>query len=151
MERFQIRTLALSFKMFVGLFLCVMGLSYLTLLGSIWIDTEMKISFIIEGYGLFESMELVEHSFKYIFWFIGIFGIMGFVFMMTSYPETLKRIFAVIVPLLIVSDVSSMWFIRFSNFFAWQLYVSGFLLAGSFLVMFLLIQYDLWSKAKEGE
>lgn len=146
MELVKIKEMPLSVKLFVSLILCVVGLSYLTLLGSIWIDTEMKISMIIEGYGSFEVIELIEHSFKYIFWFICTFIITVSIFLLTSYPDKLKRVFAVLVPLFIVSDIGSMWLIGYCSFFAWQLYVSGLTLASCFLAMFLLIQYDLWLK-----
>jgi hypothetical protein len=148
MGLFKLKEMPLSVKLFTSLILCVVGLSYLTLLGSIWIDTEMKISNIIEGYGSFETIELIEHSFKYIFWFICTFTITISIFLLTSYSDKLKRIFAVLVPLFIVSDIGSMWLIRYCSFFAWQLYISGLTLATSFLTMFLLIQYDLWLKKK---
>lgn len=146
MPRIKLNQGAFSSKSFISLLLCLVGLSYLTLLGSIWIDTEMRISNVIEAYSSFEFIELIEHSFKYILWFICIFTIVVGIFLLTSYPEKVKRIFAVSTPLFIVSDIGSMWFIGYSNFFAWQLYLSGFILAVSFLVMFLLIQYDLWFK-----
>lgn len=146
MQVIKLKDAPLSIRIFISLLLCVIGLSYLTLLGSIWVDTEMKVSSIIEGYGTFEFIELVEHSFKYIFWFIGTFTITVSIFLLTSYPEKLKIIFAIVVPLFIVSDIGSMWLIRYCSFFAWQLYVSGLILAACFLTMFLLIQYDLWCK-----
>lgn len=146
MELIKLKDAPLSIRLFIGLLLCLIGLSYLTLLGSIWIDTEMKVSNIIEGYGSFESIELIEHSFKYLFWFICTFAIVGCLFLLTSYPERLKRVFGVLVPLFIVCDIGSMWVIRYFDFFAWQLYASGLILAASFLTMFLLIQYDLWFK-----
>ena len=106
----------------------------------------MKIANIIEGYGSFESIELVEHSFKYMYWFMGIFGMTGFLFLLTCYPEYLKRSFAVVTPVFIILDISAAWLIRYHDFFAFQLMVSGFVLGSCFLVMFLLIQYDLWLK-----
>ena len=135
-----------SFKLFISLLMCVLGLCYLTFLGSIWNDTEMKIAMIIEGYGTFDSIELVEHSFKYMYWFLGTFGVTGFVFLLTCYPEKLKRIFAAVTPIFIILDISAAWLIRYHDIFAWQLMVSGFVLATCFLAMFLLIQYDLWLK-----
>jgi hypothetical protein len=106
----------------------------------------MKIANVIEGYGSFEFIELIEHSFKYIFWFICTFTITVSVFLLTSYTEKIKRVFAVLIPLFIISDIGSMWLIRYCSFFAWQLYASGLILATSFLIMFLLTQYDLWLK-----
>ena len=146
MEFPKLKDISIATRLFISLMLCLVGLSYLTLLLGIWIDTEMKISYIIEGYGDFEFIELVEHSFRYIFWFIGTFGITVSIFLLTAWSEKLKILFAVAVPLLIISDVGSMWFIRYSDFFAFQLSFSGLMLAICFLSMFLLIQYDLWLK-----
>lgn len=148
MELVKLKEMPLSLRAFISLILCVIGLSYLTLLGSIWVDTEMKISKIIEAYGSFEFSELIEHSFKYIFWFIGTFTITVLIFLFTSYPGKLKRFFSFLVPLLIISDIGSMWLIRYwsKGWFSWQLYLSGMSLAGLFLLMFILINYDLWSK-----
>jgi len=144
MALINFRGMSSSFKIFVSSFLCLLGLSYLMLLSSIWIDTEMNLAYIVEGYGSFEFMELVEHTFKYLFWFIGTFSITLFLFLQTSWPERLKQVFTAVVPLFIISDMGSMWLIRYSPFFAKQLMVSGILLAISFLALFLLIQYDLW-------
>lgn len=144
MEIPKLRDIPLTVKLFISLLLCLVSLSYLMLLSGIWIDTEMKVANIIEGYGDFEFIELTEHSFKYLFWFIGAFGVTVSLFLMSSWPEKMKRFFAVAVPILIISDLGSMWLIRYSDFFAWQLYVSGALLAASFFVMFLTIQLDLW-------
>lgn len=144
MTLIKLKDLPQSIKVFVSFLLCLLGLSYLTLLSSIWIDTEMKIPYIIEGYGSFEFIELAEHSFKYIFWFIGTFGITVSLFLLTSGSERVKRFFAMAVPLLIVSDIGSMWLIRYSPVFAYQLYASGVMLAVSFLVLFVLIQSELW-------
>ncbi len=148
MEVAKLKEMPLSVRVFVSLILCVIGLSYLTLLGSVWVDTEMKISNIMEAYGSFEFTELIEHSFKYIFWFICIFTITVSVLLLTSYPEKLKRFFSFLVPLLIISDIGSMWLIRYWSraWFSWQLYLSGMSLAVLFLIMFLLINYDIWLK-----
>ncbi len=167
MKDFRIKNAPLSIKLFVSLMLCVLALSYLPLLGSIWLDTEMKISRVIEGYGGkveseeeadeedeyyeedeegFLSYELTENSFKYMHWFVATFVMSISVMMMTSWPEKLKMLFAVVGPVFIVTDIGAMWFIRYHNFFAYQLYVSGSILATAFFVMFLLIQYDLWLK-----
>ena len=116
MEWPQVREMPLSVRVFAGLLLCVAALGYLTFLGSIWIDTGMRIGNVIEGYGSFEAIELTHHSFKYIFWFMGTFAVADLVFLLTSWPERLKRFFAVSAPLLIVSDIGSMWLIRYSSF-----------------------------------
>jgi hypothetical protein len=133
-----------SFRLFVSLMLCVVSLSYLALLSGIAFDTEMKVGLIIEAYQTFDTIELIEHTIKYLPLYIGVFGVTLFLFMFTSYPEKMKRMFACLVPMAIVSDVASMWLIRYNTFFGWQLFVSGLVLAFSFLTLFLLIQRDLW-------
>ncbi len=144
MEKIKLRNMPLSVKIFVSLMLCIAGLSYLTLLGSIYIDTDLKVVNIIKGYADMEYMELTAHSFKYIFWFFGMFSIVGASFLLTSYSEKVKRVFATIVPLFIVSDIGSMWLVSKSHWFAYQLFASGAVLATSFLTMFLLAQYEIW-------
>ncbi len=146
MEFMKLKDAPLSMRLFLGLFLYILGISYLSLLSGIWIDTKMKIANIAEGYSLFEISELVEHSFKYLSWFISTFGIVVTLFLLTSWDEKLKRFFAVLIPVLIILDMGSMWLIRYSSFFSWQLFVAGFLLALSFFAMFTLIQIDLWGK-----
>ncbi|MDP3921223.1 MAG: hypothetical protein Q8R76_10520 [Candidatus Omnitrophota bacterium] len=135
----------LSIKLFISLMLCVAGLAYVTLIASIWSDTGLSISVIAEAYGSMEPIEFIQHSFRYMFWFTGIFVMTAVPFFLTAYPEKLKRAVAVVIPLLIVSDIGSAWLIRYHAFFAWQLSVTGALLAACFLLMFSLIQYDLWS------
>ncbi|MEW6009089.1 MAG: hypothetical protein AB1629_05615 [Candidatus Omnitrophota bacterium] len=144
----KLRDLELSSKLFISLFLCLTGLSYITLLLHIWVDTAMKVSMITESYGTFEFSELVGHAHTYIFWFILTFAPVITIFLFTSFAETLKRFFAVIPMLLIVSDVGSMWLIRYwaKIWFSWQLYFSGLLLAALFLAMFVLINFDIWLK-----
>ncbi len=136
--------LPVSMKIFVSSFICIIGLSYCALLGNIWLETEMSIPLIIEGYGDFESMGLIDHSFRYLSWFAATFAITVLLFLLTRASESLKRIFATTIPLLILSDIGSAWLIRYNDIFAWQLALSGFMLALSFLTMFLYVQYDLW-------
>lgn len=131
-------------KFFVSLMLCLLGANYLLVLTQIWLDTGMTIEGILGAYRGFEPGELVEHSAKYLFWFLGTFGAGGFLFLTTAHKEKVKKFFAVLVPVSIVSDIGSMWLIRYSDWFAWQLFGSGFVLAGSFLAMFCLIQNELW-------
>lgn len=144
----KLGTSALSTKLFVTLFLCLTGLSYITLLLHIWVDTEMKVSLVMQGYGTFEFTELVNQAHKYIFWFLVTWTPLVAIFLVTSFGEGVKRFFAVVPMLLIVSDVGSMWLIRYWNklWFSWQLYLSGSALALLFFAMFLLINYDLWLK-----
>lgn len=148
MNNFRLKNLPLSTRLFISLFLCLTGLSYITLLLHIWVDTQMKVSMVMESYGTFEFSELAEHAHRYIFWFILTFAPTVAVFLATSFSEKLKRFFAIVPMLLIVSDIGSMWLIRYWSkvWFSWQLYLSGLFLAGLFLLMFILINYDLWLK-----
>jgi hypothetical protein len=107
-------------------------------------DTHMQIGEIAQGYRTFETVELIEHSFKFLFWFIGAFGITGTFFLMTTFPEGAKKFLAVFIPLGIISDIGSMWLVKFSNWFAYQMYFSGVFLAASFLFMFVVVQKELW-------
>ncbi|PJC48410.1 MAG: hypothetical protein CO035_03650 [Candidatus Omnitrophica bacterium CG_4_9_14_0_2_um_filter_42_8] len=148
MANFKLKDLPLSAKLFISLFLCVMGLSYITLLLHIWVDTEMKVSMIMESYGAFEFSELVDNAHRYIFWFALTFAPVVALLFFTSFGEKLKRFFAVLPMLMIVSDIGSMWLTRYlsKTWFSWQLYLSGMSLAALFLIMFLLINYDIWFK-----
>jgi glucan phosphoethanolaminetransferase (alkaline phosphatase superfamily) len=133
-----------SMKLFMSLMLLVAGLAYFAFLASIWQDTEMKIPLIVEAYGSMESLELIQHSFQYLFWFFGIFAVTGTCFLLTRYREKIKRRLALAVPLLILADIGSAWLIRYHTGFAAGMYLCGVLLALSFLLMFGMIQYDLW-------
>ena len=151
MKELKLKEAPASVRWFVSLILCVIGLSYLTMLAGIWFDTNMKIALIMEGYGTFEAMELARHSHEYLFWFLFHFIAVMTIFFFTSYSEKIKKFFAVFVPVFIVSDIGSMWLIPFvSKGFAWQLFISGLVLAFFFLTMFLLIYYDIWFK-KSGQ
>lgn len=137
-----------SWKLFVSFQLLVVACCYLSLLGSIWTDTQMKITNIVDGYGSMESLELIHHSFQYLFWFLGVFTITGALFLLSSQAEKLKRFFSVLVPLLILADIGSAWGVPHNPSFAWTMFASGLLLALSFSVMFILIQWDLWRPQK---
>ncbi|PIQ87476.1 MAG: hypothetical protein COV73_03360 [Candidatus Omnitrophica bacterium CG11_big_fil_rev_8_21_14_0_20_43_6] len=121
--------------------MCVLGLSYIPLLLNIWIDTQMQVCNIQQAYGTFEFAELVEHTGKYISWFAFTFGFAVLTLLLgTDYSEKIKSVVAVVPFILIVSDIGSMWLIRFApGIFCWQLWLSGFLLATCFLIIFLLV------------
>jgi len=138
--------LPLGAKLFVSLFLCLLGLAYVSFLAGIWIDTGMRVSLIAEAYRDMSAMELVTHSFRYLAWFAAAFAAAGGVFLFTSYPERWKLLFSLWVPVWIVSDIGAVWLIRYADIFAWQLFVSGLVLAAMFLVLFILVQRDLWLK-----
>ncbi len=143
-ENIQLKNLSLPTRLFISLILILLGINYLFLLFSIWLDTRMDIAMIIEGYRSFEAAELLEHSFKYLYWFIGAFGISVGLFLFSSHPQKVKTFFVMATPLLVLSDIGSMWAVRFSSWFAVQMYLSGFLLAVSFLALFVLLQKELW-------
>lgn len=130
----------ISTKLFVVSFMCVLGLNYIPLLLNIWIDTGMKVAPVMEAYSGFEFAELVEHSGRYISWFVFTFGLAVLTFLTaTNYSQKIKSVFSVLPFVLIISDIGSMWLIRYvSKIFAWQLWFSGFSLAVCFLVIFLL-------------
>ncbi|OIO35178.1 MAG: hypothetical protein AUJ74_06965 [Candidatus Omnitrophica bacterium CG1_02_44_16] len=143
-----------STKLFVASFMCVLGLSYIPLLLSIWIDTEMKVCNIQQAYGGFEFAEMVEHTGKHISWFAFTFGLAVLTFLLTTnYSQKVKSVFAVLPFVLIISDIGSMWLIRFApKIFCWQLWFSGFLLAICFLTIFLLTVINvLFRKCEQGE
>jgi len=140
-----------SVKLFANFALILASLCYLSLLASIWFDTQMSIALITEGYGDMDPIELVQHTLRYSLWFFSIFVIMGGLFMTTRFKEGVKRVVAITVPLLVISDLGAAWLVKFGPLFAWQLWISGFCLALSFLVLFVLIQYDLWVRPKRTE
>ncbi|MFZ5800375.1 MAG: hypothetical protein ACOY3D_03230 [Candidatus Omnitrophota bacterium] len=140
-----------STRLFVVSFMCVLGLSYIPLLLNIWIDTQMKIGNIQQAYGTFEFAELVEHTGRYISWFAFTFGFAVLTLILcTDYSEKIKSIFAVLPFILIVSDIGSMWLIRYAApIFCWQLWFSGLSLAICFLAIFwLTIRHVLFVKCK---
>ena len=143
-EPIRLRNLPLPTRLFISLIVSLLGINYLFLLLSIWMDTRMDIAMIIEGYRSFETVELLEHSFKYLFWFIGAFGVSVGLFLFSSYSQKIKTFFVMVTPFLVISDIGSMWAVRFSSWFAIQMYFSGFLLAVSFLALFILLQKELW-------
>lgn len=138
--------LPLGAKFFVSLFLCGLGGAYVSFLGGIWFDTGMRISLIAEAYRGMSAMELTAHTFRYLTWFTEAFGVLGAAFLFTSTAERWKIFFSGWVPVWVLSDIGAAWLIGRSEFFAWQLFVSGFVLAATFLLIFILVQRDLWLK-----
>ena len=133
-------------RLFVSLFLCVLGLAYASLLAQIGLDTEMRVPLIADAYRGFGPGEFVAHALQYLSWFIVAFGASLGALLATSYSEKIK-IFAVIwTPAWIVLDVGGVWLIRYHDAFARLLFVSGLVLALTFLVFFCLVQYDIWLK-----
>ncbi|PIQ85311.1 MAG: hypothetical protein COV74_09355 [Candidatus Omnitrophica bacterium CG11_big_fil_rev_8_21_14_0_20_45_26] len=133
-----------SLKWFVSGMLVVAGASYLSLLASIWHDTGFSTTLISEAYGSMGTIELTEHSLKYLLWFLVIFSSTGALFFLTKAPERLKILLAVLIPILILSDIGSAWLIIYHDVYVKVMWLSGFLLAVFFMTMVVFIQRDLW-------
>lgn len=134
-------------KLFMTTLLCMVGLVYLSLLLHIWQDTEMKPALIAKAYGSMESLELADHTHKYLpYYALYLLALPAALFMFTGYSEKIKRIFAVLPFLLIIIDIGAMWLIPYVNqvFFSWVLTFAGTFLALTFLVLYLLDIYDIW-------
>jgi len=147
MEKIRLSKAPISAKLLMTTLLCVVGLIYLSLLLHIWQDTEMKPALIAEGYGSMESMELADHTHKYLpYYALYLLALPAALFMFTGYSEKLKRIFAVLPFLVIIVDIGAMWLIPYANqvFFSWVLMFAGTFLAMIFLALFLLDVYDVW-------
>ena len=142
----QLKNQTISVKLFLSSFLILLAINYIFLLTEIRIDTGMEITKIAEGYRSLESIEYVENVFEYLFWFIVTFGFTLGTFLFSSYKESVKRFFTVIIPLAILSDMSSMGLMRYSDWFAFQMFLSGLTLAVCFFSLFWFVQHDLWFK-----
>lgn len=152
MENFRLSRAPISIKLLATSLLCTVGLIYLSLLLHIWQDTELKASLIAKAYGSMESLELADHTHKYLpYYALYLFALPAVLLMFTSYAERLKRIFAVLPFILIVIDIGSMWLIPYVNqgFFSWVLWFAGTFLALTFFSLFLLNILDIWSKKTE--
>jgi len=147
MENFKLSKAPISMKLFMTTLLCMVGLVYLSLLLHIWQDTEMKPALIAKAYGSMESLELADHTHKYLpYYALYLLALPAALFMFTGYSEKIKRIFAVFPFLLIIIDIGTMWLIPYVNqvFFSWVLTFAGTFLALTFLVLYLLDIYDIW-------
>lgn len=149
MEKIRLSKAPISAKLLMATLLCMVGLVYLSLLLHIWQDTEMKPALIAKAYGSMESMELADHTHKYLpYYALYLLALPAALFMFTGYSEKLKRIFAVLPFLVIIVDIGAMWLIPYANqvFFSWVLTFAGAFLALNFLALFLLDVYDIWFK-----
>lgn len=149
MENFRLSKAPISMKLFLTVLLCTVGLIYLSLILHIWQDTEMKPALIAKAYGSMESLELADHTHKYLpYYALYLFAIPVALFMFTSYSERLKTFFALWPFVLIVVDIGSMWLIPYAAqaFFSWALFFAGTFLGLTFLSLFLLNIYDIWFK-----
>lgn len=146
METFRISRAAVSLKVLMTVLLCMVGLIYLSLLANIYQDTEMKPSLIIEGYQEMEVMELSYNTHTYLpYYTLYLFALPVVIFMFSSYSEKLKLFFAVFPFLLILADITQMWFIPYVHTgFSYGLWCAGTLLSITFLILYILNIYDIW-------
>lgn len=150
MENTRLSQAPISMKFLMTVLLCMVGLSYLSMLTQIWQDSEMKPSLIAEGYGSMEAMELTHHTHTYLpYYALYLFALPVILLMFSSYSEKLKRIFAVLPFGLILIDITSMWLIPYvSTGFSWVLWFAGTFLGLTFFSLFALNIYDIWLKKK---
>jgi len=150
MNEFTLSNARLSVKLLMTMLLIVIGLTYLTLVVHIWIDTEMNPTLVNEAYGGMEYIELTDHAHFYLpYYSIFLFCIPVALFMFTSFSEKLKIFFATIPFVVIIIDISSMYLIPYLWIgFAWVLVFAGTILGLSYLSLFLMNMYDLWLRGK---
>lgn len=148
MENFRLSRSPISIKLLMTSLLCIVGLVYISFLLHIWQDTEMKPALIAKAYGSMESLELTDHTHKYLpYYALYLFAVPLIVFMFTSFSEKIKRVMGVFPFLLIIIDIGSMWLIPYANKgFSWVLWFAGTFLALTFLSLFILNIYDIWFK-----
>lgn len=149
MDNFKLSQLPIRFKLLASTLLCIIGLIYIILVVNIHIDTELKPSIIIEAYGDMEYIELSANAHNDLpHYSLLIFAIPVFLFMFTSYSKKLKRFIAIFPFVMIVIDVGSMYLIPYLNkfIFSYLLWIAGTCLAITFLLLFIVIQFDMWFK-----
>lgn len=146
MKNLKLSEAPTNIKLFITTLLCILGLVYITLLVTVYIDTEFKPSIIREAYGEMEYIEIsqIAHS-ALPFYAIFLFAIPVFLFMFTSYSGKVKTFMAIFPFIMMVLDIGSMYLIPYvSRGFSYLLWFAGLTLAVTFLLLFILIQYDLW-------
>ena len=146
MENLRLSKAPISFKLLATSLLCIVGLTYLTLLVHIWIDTEMKISMIAEAYGYMEYIEITDHAHFYLpYYAFFLFAIPVTLFMFTNYSEKLKCFLAFCPFAVIIVDISSMYLIPYLwSGFATVLWLAGTFLGLTFCTLFVLLFIDIW-------
>ncbi len=146
MELARLSKSPISLKLLATSLLCLVGLTYITFLVHIWIDTEFKVSMIATAYGGMEYIELTDHAHTYLpYYSFFLFSIPITLLMFTSYSEKIKSFFAVFPYMVIIADIASMYLIPYlSPIFAPVLWMAGTLLGLSFTTMFCLILFDVW-------
>lgn len=146
MESFRVSRAPISIKLLLTSLLCVIGLTYILLLLHVWHDTEMKVSLVRQAYETMETIELTNITHMYLpYYALFLFAIPAAIFMFTSYPEKLKRVFAVLPFILCAVDIGSMWSIPYIHKgFSLVLWLAGTSLASVFLTLYILNIYDIW-------
>lgn len=136
------------YKVFAGCFLRLIALAYAFFLFKIWVDTEFKLDLIVEAYGEMGLFELVYHSYQYLLWFAIAFGSVLGVYMFSPYSPRFKQVLVVWTCVWIVADIASAWLITVHSNFAYLLYLSGLVLAVTFLTVYLMVQSCLRTKSE---
>jgi len=146
MSNLRLSNAPISVKLLVTSLICVIGLTYLTLVVHIYIDTEMRPSLVAESYGGMEYIELTDHAHNYLpYYALFLFAIPIAVFMFTSYSEKIKCFLAVFPFVVIVIDIGSMYLIPYLwTGFAMVLWLAGSFLGITLVIVFLLTLYDVW-------
>jgi hypothetical protein len=148
MEPIRIAKAPLSSKFLLTSLLCITGLTYLSLVVHIWIDTEFRPSLVAEAYGYMEYIELTDHAHFYLpYYALFLFAIPVAIMMCSSYSEKVKQFFAVVPFVIIVIDIASMYLIPYLwTGFAMVLWIAGTCLGMTLFVITMMLFYDIWLK-----
>ena len=146
MKDFKISSASFSIKLFLTILLCIVGLTYATLIVQKWVDTGEWPFMVSEGYQYMEYIELTDYVHIYLpYYWLFLFAIPITMFMLTSFSETLKRFFAVFPFIIIILDSISVYLIPYVwNGFAMLLWLTGATLGVTFLMLFILTLKDMW-------
>ncbi len=146
MKNFRLSTLSISVKLLVTTLICMIGLTYITLVLQKWFDTGEWPFKVAEGYQYMEYIELTDQAHFYLpYYGLIIFAIPIIVLMFTSYGEKVKSFFAVFPFVVIVIDSASTFLIPYVWLgFALVLWLTGTILGITLLTLFVLVIYDIW-------
>ena len=148
MEPIRIAKAPLSSKLLLTSLLCITGLTYLSLVVHIWIDTEFRPSLVAEAYGYMEYIELTDHAHFYLpYYALFLFAIPAAIMMCSSYSENVKIFFATVPFVIIIIDIASMYLIPYLwTGFAMVLWIAGTCLGMTLFVITMMLFYDMWLK-----
>ena len=146
MKNFKLSTSSISVRLLVTTLICMIGLTYITLVLQKWIDTGEWPLKVAEGYQYMEYIELTDHAHFYLpYYGLFIFAIPVTLFMFTSYNEKTKSFFAIFPFIMIVINIVSIYLIPYVWLgFAMVLWFSGTCLGISLLILFILTIKDMW-------